>query len=168
MKLVILLVLLCLLSAVAVAHDLSAAARKERSRRHAVMEARGGKKAPLFSDADLAAYHRATAERSIEIPRSTARPLRAPRDLEKERAYWHKEKEKHRRELAQLDARIRRLKWRLSERKARRRPGERLREDPVEKVLEDSLSEIETQRHRLVEDFFERARRAGALPGWLR
>ncbi|HLE22074.1 MAG TPA: hypothetical protein VJB88_13255, partial [Vicinamibacteria bacterium] len=62
----------------------------------------------------------------------------------------------------------RRLEWRLTELKARSKPGERLRSDANEQVLEDSLQSLREERKRLIESFHERARKAGALPGWLR
>jgi hypothetical protein len=167
LKLFIFLALLCLLSAAVVARDLTEAAKKERARRQAIQESRRGEKARTFTDSDLKRYRR-SGPRSPSIHQSKPRKTRPERDWAKERAFWEKEKEKHQNNLARLDARIRRLEWRLAERKARRRPGERLREDPAEKVLEQTLEALHEERKRLTEEFRDRGRRAGALPGWLR
>lgn len=167
MKLFIFLALLCLLSAAVVARDLTEAARKERERRQAVHESRGGEKARSFTNADLKRFQR-SEPRTSSLHTSNTRKTRPERNWAKERAFWKKEKEKHQNNLARLDARIRRLEWRLAERKARRRPGERLREDPAEKVLEQTLEALHEERKRLIEEFRERGRRARALPGWLR
>jgi hypothetical protein len=86
----------------------------------------------------------------------------------KEREFWEREARRHERELARLDAGIRRLEWRLREKQSRRPAGERFSKDPVVEVLEDSLETLREERKRIDERFRERARRAGALPGWLR
>ena len=165
-KLFIVLILLCLLSAAVVARDLSVVAKKERERRQAAEESRGSKKVLSFTNEDLKRYRQTDAVTTIHRRRS---PKTLPqRDFAKERAFWAKEKVRHENELARLNARIRRLEWRLAERKARRRPGERLREDPGEKVLEQTLEALRQERKKLIEDFRERGRRARALPGWLR
>jgi hypothetical protein len=166
MKLVAAVLLLCLIPALLAALDLSEAAKKERARRLALAASRDGETARSFQDADLETYHRFTNETGRPAERRL--PVIPSRDLLKERAYWQKEKEAHERELARLDAGLRRLEWRLAERKARRKPGERLRRDATEEVLQDSIQSLREERKRLIESFHERARKAGALPGWLR
>jgi hypothetical protein len=49
----------------------------------------------------------------------------------------------------------------------KRRPARRER-DPMESALRESIAALKEERRRCAEDFFDRARRAGALPGWLR
>ena len=167
MKLFVFLILICLLSAAVVARDLTQAARKERARRRAVQESSGGSSARSYTNLDLELYQR-KGTHPTPIRRTKARRARPQRNFAKEQAYWEKEKESHQNDLARLNARIRRLEWRLAELKARRRPGERLQEDPAEKVLEQTLEAIHEERKRLIEEFRERGRRARALPGWLR
>ena len=167
MKVFVFIVLMCLFSALLLARDLSDAAKKERSRRLASLLVRGGKKAPIYTNRDLEAYKRSESPQSPS-PRRESRPAPAMRDLDKERRYWQKEKEKHLRDIARLDARIRRLEWRLADRRARKRPGERLRDDPAEKALEESLKSMVAEKRRVIEQFLERGRKAGAFPGWLR
>jgi flagellar motility protein MotE (MotC chaperone) len=89
-----------------------------------------------------------------------ASPRRPARNHEY-REYWeHRrgEKEKQRKELARLDARIRRLEWRLAERTGRERAGEELHEDAAEKALAESLESMRSDRERLVQAFHERGR----------
>jgi hypothetical protein len=168
MKIFLLIVLICLLSAALLfARDLTDVAKREKARRHAVVAVRQGKPARAFSDCDLERYRKNRPPPPPPV-RSKPRPTRPSRDLSKERAFWQKEKVKHQRELARVDARIRRLEWRLAERRSRKRPGERLRDDPTETALEQSLKSMRDERRRLVEEFLERGRKAGAFPGWLR
>jgi hypothetical protein len=166
-KIVILVVCLSALSAALLAKDLRALARKERARREAV--AASGRGGPSFDDADLARYRAAGGEEERSAVSSVPRPHREDeRDLQQERRYWRGELERHRRELERIDAGIRRLELRLAERRGRRRSGERLSRDPSERLLEDTLESLRAERRRVEEAFRERARKAGAFPGWLR
>ena len=149
------------------ARDLTEAAKKERSRRQALSTVRRGRSVRVFTNSDLERYQRADVSPGPPLS-GKRRPVKPLRDLAKERKHWQKEKEKHQRERARLDARIRRLEWRLADRRARKRPGERLREDPAEKALEESLKSMRAERKRFIEEFRERGRKAGAFPGWLR
>jgi hypothetical protein len=168
MKIFVFVLIMCLLSVLLIARDLSRVAKAERERRRAVVSARNPSSTRTFTNQDLTKYQRShigsPPPKTLRPPRSTP----SLQDIAKKRAYWRKEKEKHRRELARLDARIRRTKWRLAERKARRKPGERLRYDPAESALEETLMAMEDERRKLISEFLERGRRAGALPGWLR
>jgi hypothetical protein len=177
MKMAFLILMLCLIPVLLMAFDLNEAAKKERARRAALAASRDAharhashasheRQARSFKDADLEVYHR--LRDSPGKPQSRRHPIIPSRDLLKERAHWQKEKVKHERELARLNAGIRRLEWRLADRKARRKPGERVREDPTERVLEDSIRSLREEIKRFIEAFHERARKAGALPGWLR
>lgn len=167
MKVFVFIVLMCLFSALLLARDLTEAAKKERSRRLAAIAVRGGKQVRVYTNQDLDSYQRARSPSSPPL-HSKRRPAPPMRDLNKERKYWQKEKEKHQRDIARLDARIRRLERRLADRRARKRPGERLREDPAEKALEESLKSMTAEKRRVIEGFLERGRKAGAFPGWLR
>ncbi|MGH9460297.1 MAG: hypothetical protein ACRD1X_03715 [Vicinamibacteria bacterium] len=167
MKVAVLVALICLIPVVLKAIELNGVAQKERSRRLRLTSSHDGKLIRSFNDTDLEAYHR--VEESETLPGGPRQPpLIASRELSREHAFWRKEKVQHDRELARLDAQIRRLEWRLSERKARRQPGERLRWDATEHVLEESIESLRETRALLIQAFHERARKAGALPGWLR
>ena len=172
MKITFLILLLCLIPGLLVAYDLSEVARKERARRQELYTPQRVQ-IRAFKDADLEVYHRLRGDspessQDSRGKRSNRRALLPSRDLVEERAHWQKERTKHERERARIDASIRRLEWRLAERKAKKRPGERLRKDATEEVLEESLLSLREHRTRLIDSFHERARKAGALPGWLR
>jgi hypothetical protein len=103
------------------------------------------------------------------VPLPTApTPAVTPRDLTREKAHWRKEAEQHQREVARLEANRRRLEWRLNEKRSRRRSRDWLTEDPTIGLLEDSIRALTEERQRLEERFRERARKEGALPGWIR
>jgi hypothetical protein len=165
MKIAFLVAVICLIPVLVKAFELNEVAKRERSRRQSLASPQDGKPRS-FNDADLEIYHRLGEP---PPPRGPRRPPVIPsRDLLEERAFWRKEKSQHDRELARLDAQIRRLEWRLAERKARRKPGERLRRDATELVLEESIQALREERTLLIRAFHQRARKAGALPGWLR
>jgi hypothetical protein len=170
MRLAILVLFLTVVSAVVYGRDLTVIARRERARREALEN--GKKRAELgaFDDSDLERYRRrrkAGRENARVAATPTTRP-RKERDLAKEKAFWGRELVKHERELARIDASIRRLEMRIREREAKRRPGERLSHDPASRLLEDSLESLREERRRIEDRFRERARKAGAFPGWIR
>lgn len=172
MKLAILILFLTVVSAGAIlAKDLNALARRERARREAL--ARDDLRTCLgaFDDDDLERYRR-RREPVDEKARVRVAPmgsgLAKARDLAKEKAFWGRELLKHERELARIDASIRRLELRILEREAKRRPGERLARDPASRLLRDSLESLREERRRIETRFRERARKAGAFPGWIR
>ncbi len=167
MKIAFFVVLIFLLSVLARAFDLPEMARKEKARRQATIAARGGRLARFFSDSDLKRYQH-LREDSPPMGRIISRPSTTTPDLGKQQEYWQKKKQKHRQNLAQIDARIRRMEWRLAQMKARKQTGKRLRKDPAEQVLEENLRFLREERSRHVEEFHEEARKAGAQPGWLR
>jgi hypothetical protein len=169
MKLAILVIFLTVVSALAFARDLTELARRERARRAVLSSDRKRGEIFAFDDDDLEKY------RSGDEPRpENARIGGAPkspgkeRDLEREKAFWGRELVKHERELARIDASIRRMEMRIREREAKRRPGERLSRDPASDLLKDSLESLREERRRLEDQFRERARKAGAFPGWIR
>lgn len=167
MKVAVLVAVICLIPVLIRAFELSEIAKKERSRRLGLASSQGVKPTRSFNDSHLEIYHRLG-----DPPPPPSGPRRFPvipsRDLLKERAFWRKEKGRHDGDLARLDAQIRRLEWRLAERKARRKPGERLRRDATEQILEESIQSLREERALRIQVFHERARKAGALPGWLR
>lgn len=160
MKLTVLIVCLALLSVVVFARDLSSVARRERARRQTIRE-----HSTTFTNADLDAY---AVHQNVETrTKKTPLPPITERDLKKEERFWLKENARHERELARLDANIRRLEWRLRDRRVKTREG-RLREDPAVTLIEENLESWREQREEMVVDFRERARKARAFPGWLR
>lgn len=164
MKLLMFLLCLTLASAAVYALDLPSVARRERARRSAV----SGKAARTFGDRDLERYRK---EKPAEAgPRLPSPPRAGPpaRDLSREQAHWRKEAERHQREMAKIEASLRRLQWRLAEKRSRKRSRDWLTEDPSIPALEDSIKALNEEKRELDERFRERARKEGALPGWLR
>ncbi len=89
-------------------------------------------------------------------------------------AYWRREAEKLRARLDSLAQQRDTLRARVAEhrddefRARRRASGSRSARSDPERALEARISAIERRMRSLEEDLAERARRAGALPGWLR
>jgi hypothetical protein len=158
-----LLIGLTLVSAFVYAIDLQAAARREKERRQALAEG-ARMRARSFATEDLERYRHESTERVARAPAAAS----ADRDFKTERAFWHRERERYEREVARIDAGIRRLEWRLREKRAKKRPGERLSPDSSVELLEGSLESLREERRVLEERLREKARKAGALPGWLR
>jgi len=101
--------------------------------------------------------------------RSRSRPDRAPRASGEE--YWRKEAARVRERVAKLSAEADELRATLAENEARRR------EEPTGRGRSAASSDLRVKariaglerRIRLLEDELQdRARRQGALPGWLR
>ena len=164
MRLVVFFLCLTVASAAVYAMDLPSLARRERARR----SAHAGKPARSFSDDDFERYRRGRAPDSVPTTPTAAPPPVAARDLTRERVSWRKEAQQHQREVAKIEAKLRRLEWRLNEKRSRRRSREWLTEDAAIGLLEDSIRALSEQRRRLEERFRERARKEGALPGWVR
>jgi hypothetical protein len=165
-KLVVFLLCLTVASVAVYALDLPSLARRERARR----VAHAGKPARAFDDDDLQRYRRAGTSDSgpATPPPSPPAPAAAPRDLTREKVHWRKETQQHQRELAKIEASVRRLEWRLNEKRSKRRSREWHVEDPSIGLLEDSIRALVEERQRIEERFRERARKEGALPGWIR
>ncbi len=170
MRLAILVLFLTVVSAVVYAKDLTAIARRERARRDELHNGKNRARLRAFDDSDLERYRRRRKAPPDNAPVAITTALRPTRerDLAKEKAFWGRELVKHERELARIDASIRRLELRLREREAKRRPGERLSRDPASRLLKDSLESLREERRRVEDRFRERARKAGAFPGWIR
>ena len=171
MKLIVLVLCLSLLSVTLFARDLSSAARRERDRRAALAQKGQRARGRTFTDEDLNVYARFRVSAPRPRPATPIAARAASSEMAKRRAYWRAQKEKLTRELARLDAQIKRLEWRLAETRARNRQRPRGRidaQDTTARLMEDSLEGLRADRRRMEQAFHERARKAGALPGWLR
>jgi hypothetical protein len=166
MKVILFVLGVVLFSVLVYARDLDSMARRERARQKALAES-GRANALRFTDDDLDRY-RSDGNESRESGHSPRQYRGLERDRAKEREFWEKERLRHERELARLDASIRKLEWRLKERQGRKAHGERLDRDPAAELLSDSLEGLRAERKRLDGEFRERARKAGAFPGWIR
>ncbi len=153
------------LSAAVLARDLGRIAQQERARRDSLpMSERGAKS---FTDAHLESY--AWQRRPAKLgAREASPPSQRDLDMAKAQAFWQRQKMDHDRELARIEARIRRLQSRLAQRESvARRKGWR-RDDPTITLIQDSLESLREEREKLDLEFRERARKAGAFPGWIR
>jgi hypothetical protein len=81
-------------------------------------------------------------------------------------SYWRREAERVRDRLQPLRERVDALRARLEER--RRAPGVRPYSDPGVESLQRRIMGIEERIREAEDRLHERARRDGALPGWLR
>ena len=103
---------------------------------------------------------------------STAPPPPAPAAPEKApphdhgEAYWRREAGRVKERVEALRERARDLRLRVEER--RRKPGVRPYSDPQVEALQERLSALEARIREMESSFLDRARREGALPGWLR
>jgi hypothetical protein len=170
LKVLVFLICLTAVSAAVYALDLPSLARRERARRSAAAAGQSARPPRSFRDDDLERYRRRRGPESApaSAPAAALPPATPPRDLTRERVHWRKEAQQHEREVAKVEASLRRLEWRLNEKRARRRSREWLTEDPSIALLEDSIRSLAEERDRLRARFHERARKEGALPGWIR
>jgi predicted nucleic acid-binding Zn-ribbon protein len=80
--------------------------------------------------------------------------------------YWRREAEKVRDRVRPLQEKADLLRARISDRQ--RKPGVRPFSDPGVRALQDELGRLLQRAREIEEGLEDRARRAGALPGWLR
>jgi hypothetical protein len=151
---VVSLVCVCVMAA---AHSLSGEERKA---------------VPVYTNADLQRVSSLREETGVASRASSAgepaargtAPSRGPRRESED--YWRHEAERLRLRLEPLRDKADRLRLSIEER--RRKPGVRPYSDPAieawQRQLQATLERIKEHEAR----FEERARRAGALPGWLR
>lgn len=131
---------------------------------------------PLYTNEDLDRVHSLRHETGVAsvpaaapaTPRERARPRGSARVRGEE--YWRREAARVRDRVAALLAQAEELRAILAEREARRRdtPGGSRAGDTSDGRLKARLAGIERHIHRLEDELRERARRQGALPGWLR
>ena len=167
MKIFLLALGFSLVSAIVLARDLASLARKERARRQALGANASASRPYTNSDLDTHDTHDTRERKSDTRERSIVR-LVSSRDLKKEELFWRKKRSEHDRDLARLELRIRRLESRLREHRARNNRRKTVRDDPSETLIEESLDALVEERDELSRKFRDRARRAGAFPGWIR
>jgi hypothetical protein len=137
--------------------------------------------APLYTDEDLARVSPFRDQTGVaSIPAVTPSQDEADSHLRAEHesraradseSYWRREAQRHRSRQAALVRRIRSVARQLDgarRRKSAQDPRSSSRRgDPI-RSLEDRLATLEEERRDEDSAFEDRARRAGALPGWLR
>jgi hypothetical protein len=88
---------------------------------------------------------------------------------ERDEAWWRREAARVRERMSTLDQQAAELRGRIRDAQTREPwSSRRRRTAPSTRPLEARLAAIEERRRALEDDLLERARRAGALPGWLR
>ncbi len=135
------------------------------------------KDVPVYTDDDLRRVSPLRDQTGGGMAPETAAPDRsaapeAPRATSpdkargKDEAYWRREWERLRDRLQPLRDRAEDLRTQIEER--RRVPGVRPYSDPRVESLQRRLAALEARIRDAEDGLHERARRAGALPGWLR
>ncbi|MCL4818604.1 MAG: hypothetical protein KJ067_05665 [Vicinamibacteria bacterium] len=144
----------------------------------------GSRPTPSYTDADLARYAAMRAPLDAAEPAPTPAPTArgrakrdqtVPDDLEREAAqraseerYWRREAEKARAQARRHEERAAVLEAQAAERRraaSRARPGSA----PPAVAAAERRAQVEREQARHVLDQLEeRARREGALPGWIR
>ena len=134
-------------------------------------------KARVYTNEDLDRVHPFAAETGGSsvpaVPPEDARPARAAESGHKGRgeAHWRAEAARVRERLRELEERAAELRSQIAERSSQSEVFGR-RRSSADKTsvarLQASLAAIERRARQTQEDLEERARRDGALPGWLR
>lgn len=130
----------------------------------------------VYTNEDLERVHpfrEETGVASVPARPAEAGPERAPQRRKvrtRGEDYWRREAARVRRRVDALAARAETLRSTLAEREEERRHtlGRRRRGGTSDATLERRLAAIERQMRHLEDELRERARREGALPGWLR
>lgn len=132
----------------------------------------GGEKrrpVPVYTNDDLervSPLRGQTGASSTPAERALAAPGPAERPRGRGEEYWRREARRLREKLDPLRQRAEDLRARIAER--RRRPGVRPYTDPQVQADERRLALLESRIRGLESGLEDRARREGALPGWLR
>ena len=176
-KVLFCLAVLIVIPTALVARDLHALAKRERARRER-LRVSAVAKAPSYDNQDLARIHAEAVRSGSTQPSSTEKTAMSRRQWVEEAAqrrereqFWRAERRKHNQQQRQLAAKIARLEWRAERRREQlRRSSQRLSasDDPTLSVIQSSLDALRAEQRKQEENFLERGRRDGALPGWLR
>lgn len=105
----------------------------------------------------------AAPEPAVEKARTNAAE---PRDDSRKEAHWRKEAARVRERVRQAEQSAEALRKRIDARW--RRPGVLPSSDPLLQTWQSRLRAVEERVRELEADLDDRARRAGAFPGWLR
>ncbi|HEX9203971.1 MAG TPA: hypothetical protein VF964_08415 [Vicinamibacteria bacterium] len=101
-------------------------------------------------------------------PRARRAGSRASDSGVRDEAWWRREAARVRDRESALDLQAAELRRRITEARAEPWSSRRRRAVPDTRPWQARLAAIEERRRALEDDLLERARRAGALPGWLR
>lgn len=125
---------------------------------------------PLYTNDDLervAPFRNQTGVASVpavgsarETPRAISTPARGRGE-----AYWRREAERVRQQVRKIEAQAASVRARIEAERARPQRSKSARRGPD---LEGRLTALRLQARQLDDELCDRARRDGALPGWLR
>jgi hypothetical protein len=128
---------------------------------------------PVYTDTDLARVSDRRAQTGGSsspaalsgAPAERSRPA-AAEPARRGEAYWRSQADKTRERVLRLHDRLEALRVRVDQR--RRTPGVRPYSDPQVRTLTEETARLQARVRDLEDDLLDRARRDGALPGWLR
>jgi hypothetical protein len=129
------------------------------------------KPVPTYTNADLERYHALRSQTGVDSRPAVAPDTRAARpdpkdDMKAREAYWRREADRLRQRLRRDRDRAEDLRLAIDERW--HEPGVHPVTDPRLAALRRELRRLEKRIEDAQSRFEERARRAGAFPGWLR
>jgi hypothetical protein len=127
------------------------------------------KPAPLYTNDDLDRLRPLRGQTGVTSQPAAAVAPPGPEDptpAGRGEAYWRREAERLQDRLVPLAERAARLRTRLAQ--LRERPAKRGAGDAQARALQEELNQTEARMRLLEERLIDRARREGALPGWLR
>ena len=125
---------------------------------------------PLYTNDDLervAPFRNQTGVASVPAVGAAREASRAPSTPARGRgeAYWRREADRVRQQVRKIEAQAAALRSRMEAERARPQRSKGARRGPD---LEARLAALRLQARELDDELCDRARRDGALPGWLR
>jgi hypothetical protein len=134
----------------------------------AAVAAEDKKAIPSYTNDDLARVAPMRDQTGVfsTPPGAPEAPPARTREKTRGESYWRREAERVREKIEPLRQRVEELRFQMAERE--RRPGVRPVTDSQLQVMSRRLRALEQRIRDLDDRFEERARREGALPGWLR
>jgi chromosome segregation ATPase len=141
--------------------------------------AAGDPKVPCYTNADLDRVSSLRGQTGVlsEVAAPTAADRKAEKEEEREEHHRSKAERTWRQAARRHRAQVRRLEKRLAALQRRKDAYERRRRtqmmkgkipDPPSKDFDTQIAELQEEIRQSESDFLDRARRDGALPGWLR
>lgn len=134
---------------------------EDLARVRALRDATGAGSVPAPAEGPASASASATGERTRSDPAAKSGDAMAARE-----AFWRRQADRHRERVSALRRSQDEVERKLAER--RRVPGVRLASDPAIERHRERLAVLARRIREEESRFLDRARRAGALPGWLR
>lgn len=124
------------------------------------------KAVPLYTNEDLRRFSQRREATAPASPVASASPAPDPSARSRGEAYWRREAQRLRDRLLPLRSSVEDLRLKIEER--RQAAGGRSPSDPRLRAWERRLRSLEDRIQEWESRLEDRARREGALPGWLR